>query len=98
MLQESYLFVLCFSVSNLCSLYLIQKFSLFKNELKRIVRENETMRRNIDWTKSRGMAGNRYPKKKIGKIVNLFSLVVRCGLIVKPKIRNTLELESSLGS
>ena len=38
------------------------------------------------------------PKKKIGKIVNLFSLVVRCGLIVKPKIRNTLELESSLGS
>lgn len=47
------------------------------------------MRRNIDWTKSRGMAGNRYPKKKIGKIVNLFSLVVRCGLIVKPKIRNT---------
>lgn len=56
------------------------------------------MRRNIDWTKSRGMAGNRYPKKKIGEIVNLFSLVVRCGLIVKPKIRNTLELESSLGS
>lgn len=64
MLQESYLFVLCFSVSNLCSLYLIQKFSLFQNELKRIVRENETMRRNIDWTKSRGTAGNRYPKKK----------------------------------
>lgn len=56
------------------------------------------MRRNIDWTKSRGTAGNRYPKKKIGKIVNLFSLVVRCGLIVKPKIRNTLELESSLRS
>ncbi|XP_066017713.1 uncharacterized protein [Pocillopora verrucosa] len=48
-----------------------------KNELKRIVRENETMRRNIDWTKSRGMAGNREGESQLKEEISVKELFLQ---------------------
>lgn len=48
-----------------------------KNELKRIFRENETMRRNIEWKKSRGMAGNRDKESQLKKEISAKELFLQ---------------------